>query len=73
MDEERKTFKFGVRHLFVFLGDYELQVGLIISNWIMFKRVSGVCQCVRDEGEPVRGDRLHGGEQQDGGQPGPGG
>ena len=38
-----------------------------------FIRVPGVRQCVRDEGEPLRGDSLHGGQQQDGGQPGPGG
>ena len=38
-----------------------------------FIRVPGVCQCVRDEGEPLRGNSIHGGQQQDGGQPGPGG
>ena len=32
MDEERKTFKFGVRHLFVFLGDDDLQAVLSITN-----------------------------------------
>ena len=60
--------RFGVRHLFVFLGEFRVQSTEFrvqsTDAHLSFSRIPGVCQCVRDAGEPFRGHRLHvGGEE----------